>query len=94
MIELSNAVNAVTFALRAQGRADRADAIDLAFAQARDGDDARAWARLKGLVSAGMGSLWDTELFPTDPVAEERFRDNLEVVYEVAKVRAEVGEAS
>jgi hypothetical protein len=88
MIELTNAVNAVTRALRSRGRGDRADAIELAYGQARDGDDPAAWGRLRGLVSAGMGSLWDAELFPSDPAAEERFRDNLEVVYETAKAQA------
>jgi hypothetical protein len=88
MRELSDAVRAVSGALRMQGRAEAADRIDLAYAQARAGDDPQAWGRLKGLVSAGMGSLWDTELFPDDPAAEARFRDNLDVVYETAKAAA------
>ena len=78
----ADAVRAIVADLLRQDRADAADSIEMAFAD-------ESWKRLKGLVSAGMGSLWDNELFPSDPVAEERFRDNLEAVYDMAKAKAD-----
>jgi hypothetical protein len=78
----ADAVRAIVADLLRQDRADAAANIEAAYAD-------ESWKRLKGLVSAGMGSLWDNELFPSDPVAEERFGDNLETVYEMAKARVD-----
>ena len=85
---LDTAVGRVVHDLRRQGRAVEADRIQAAFADASIADDPATWGRLKGLVSAGMGSLWDSELFPDDPAAEERFRDHLDALYEAAKARS------